>query len=146
MKEVRIIVAGSRDFADYELLKQSVLDIIFEIGSETGICYLNKSDKNTFILAEKNRIKFISGTARGADSLGEKFANECGYKVVRFPADWDGLGKRAGYVRNAEMAKYASEEDNFGVLIAFWDGKSKGTKHMIDLAKKYGLEVHIVNF
>jgi hypothetical protein len=142
MKEVRIIVAGSRDFNNYELLKQSILDIIFGLecrNKETGIG--NESAEK-----EKHKIKFISGTARGADSLGERFANECGYEVIRFPADWETFGKLAGFIRNDEMAKYASKDNNFGVLIAFWDGKSRGTKHMIDITKKYGLEAHVINF
>ena len=128
MKELRVIIAGSRDFSDYELLKKSTIEII---------------TKKT-MLPDLTRI--ISGGARGADTLGERFANEMGLEISRFIPDWDGLGKRAGYVRNAEMAKFAVEDDNYGVLIAFWDGQSRGTKHMIDLAKRYGLEVHVVNF
>ena len=128
MKELRIIIAGSRDFNDYELLKKSAIEII---------------TKKT-MLPDLTRI--ISGGARGADTLGERFANEMGLEISRFIPDWDGLGKRAGYVRNAEMAKFAVEDDSYGVLIAFWDGKSRGTKHMIDLANKHGLEVHVVSF
>jgi len=59
-------------------------------------------------------------------------------------ADWDKYGKSAGYKRNEEMAIY-SKEDN-GVLIAFWDEVSKGTKHMIDLANKHGLKVFVVKY
>ena len=128
MKELRIIIAGSRDFNDYELLKKSAIEII---------------TKKT-ILPDLTRI--VSGCARGADTLGERFAKEFGLEVKKFPADWNGLGKRAGYVRNAEMAKFAVEDDNDGMLIAFWDGQSRGTKHMIDLATRYGLEVHVVSF
>lgn len=128
MKELRIIIAGSRNFNDYELLKKEVINIV-----------KNSSKPKQFI-------KIISGRARGADTLGECFAKEFGLEIKEFPADWDRLGKRAGYVRNAEMAKFAMEDENYGVLIAFWDGKSKGTKHMIDLAEKYGLKIHIVRF
>lgn len=126
MNELRIIVAGSRDFNDYQLL------------SDTLMQYLNSIEYNP------TQIKFVSGAARGADTLGEQFAYTYGYEVKRFPADWDNLGKRAGYVRNAIMAEYASEKT--GVLFAFWDGKSKGTKHMIDLAKKHNLEVHVIKY
>ena len=128
MKELRVIIAGSRGFGDYELLKKSAIEII---------------TKKT-MLPDLTRI--ISGGARGADTLGERFANEMGLEISRFIRDWDSLGKRAGYVRNAEMAKFAVEDNNDGMLIAFWDGKSRGTKHMIDLANKYGLEVHVVNY
>lgn len=131
MKELRVIIAGSRDFDDFPKLMNSCIDILHEI-----------SEQNDNL----NKIRIVSGTARGADRLGEQYAKIAGYEVSRFPADWDGLGKRAGYVRNAEMAKYAVADGNYGVLIAFWNGNSKGTKHMIDLAEKKGLEVHIVRF
>lgn len=131
MKELRVIIAGSRDFDDFPKLMNSSIEIL------TGIS--KKRD-------DLDRIRIVSGTARGADKLGEQYAKIAGYGLSKFPADWDGLGKRAGYVRNAEMAKFASEDDSYGVLIAFWDGQSRGTKHMIDLAKRYGLEVHVVNY
>lgn len=131
MKELRVIIAGSRDFDDFPKLMNSCNDILSSI-----------TDKNNNL----DKIRIVSGAARGAERLGEQYAEVAGYEVSRFPADWDGLGKRAGYVRNAEMAKYAITDGNYGVLIAFWGGKSKGTKHMIDLAEKKGLEVHIVRF
>lgn len=118
--EIRVIIAGSRDFSDYDLLKR--------------------------ILAKRQQsledVTIISGTARGADRLGERFAMEHNLKLVRMPADWDRYGKRAGYLRNVAMAEYASGAT--GVLYAFWDGCSKGTQHMINVARKYGLEVHVI--
>lgn len=128
MEELRIIIAGGRDFENYFLLKTSVIEKI--------------SEKIPF----PYEAVIVSGMAKGADKLGVQFANEMGLKLYRFPAEWERLGKRAGYVRNVEMAKFASEGDNKGMLVAFWDGKSKGTLHMINTAKKYGLEVHIVNY
>lgn len=133
MKELRIIVAGGRDFKDYNLLSDTIMQYL-EVMDDTGI------------VDNPKQVKFISGAARGADSLGEQFAYTWDYEVIRFVADWDVHGKSAGYRRNAEMAKFASEEGHTGVLIAFWDGRSKGTKHMIDLAKRYGLDVHVVNY
>lgn len=127
MKEIRIIVAGSRDFDDYSLLKLTLKE------------YINGLD-----IADLSQVVIISGAARGADTLGEYFTYDYQIAVRRFPAKWDELGKRAGWVRNAEMAKYAAEKH--GVLFAFWDGKSRGTKNMIDLANRYGLEVHVVNY
>lgn len=91
-------------------------------------------------------IRIVSGGARGTDTLGKRFANEMGSEITRFIPDWNGFGKRAGYVRNAEMAKFTVEDGNHGVLIAFWDGVSRGTKHMIDLANKHGLEVYVIKF
>lgn len=131
MKELRVIIAGSRDFDGFPKLMNSCIDILLKITEQND---------------DLGKIRIVSGVARRADQLGEQYAKVAGYEVSKFSADWDRLGKRAGYVRNAEMAKYAMADGNYGVLIAFWDGKSKGTKHMIDLAKKSGLDVHIVRF
>lgn len=128
---MRVIIAGSRDFNDYDILKQETLKII------TG---LKSRGYNT----KRENVEIISGTARGADQLGERFAKEFNLGLARFPADWS-IGKRAGYLRNAEMSKYAKQDEEIGVLIAFWNG-SKGTKHMIDLATKDGLKVYVVKF
>ena len=129
MKELRIIIAGSRDFNDYTFLKTSMKNILKNIS-----------------LTDINKIKIISGTARGADQLGERFAKQFKLEVVKFPAKWDLYGKRAGYIRNEEMAKYSMEDNNYGMLVVFWDGESRGTKHMINLANKHGLKVHVVNY
>lgn len=79
----------------------------------------------------------VSGTARGVDQLGELWAKNNKIGVKRFPAQWDLHGKSAGYKRNEIMAGYAE------ALIAIWDGKSPGTKHMIDIAKRKGLTVFV---
>ena len=120
-----IIIAGSRDFTNYNIVKKSLKN--FLLSKQT-------SDKPTI----------ICGMARGADMLGYRIAKEYKLPLKEFPADWS-IGKSAGYIRNEQMAKYAHDHGN-GVLLAFWDGQSKGTKWMIELAKKYKLEVHIFNF
>ena len=89
---------------------------------------------------EQCDVQVVCGCARGADTLGKQFAEELGLKVLEYPADWDKYGKRAGYIRNEEMAKISN------ALIAFWDGESRGTKHMIDLAKEYGLPTRIIYY
>lgn len=122
---MRIIVAGSRTFNRYEYLEDKILKFIKE---------------NNLKLSN---IEIISGTANGADKLGEKFAEKHNIKCIKFPAEWDKLGKQAGFVRNTKMANFAIENNNKGILIAFWDGKSSGTKHMIETAKKKELEVKI---
>lgn len=96
--------------------------------------------KLDYLLSNQSDIIIISGTAKGADTLGERYAEEKSYEVWRYPADWNTYGKKAGYIRNEKMAQVAD------ALVAFWDGKSRGTKHMIDLAYKYGLEVRIVDY
>jgi len=128
---MRVIIAGSRTFNNYKFLKANCLKIFRQLKAEG---YDTK----------RETLEIISGTARGADRLGEQFAEEFNLKVVRFPADWDKLGRKAGYIRNEKMALYAKEDN--GVLIAFWDGVSKGTKSMINLANKHGLRVFVVKF
>jgi YspA, cpYpsA-related SLOG family len=79
----------------------------------------------------------ISGTARGADRLGERWARENNVPLRQMPADWDRYGKRAGYLRNSAMLEHAD------ALIALWDGQSRGTRHMIETAKDKGLVVFV---
>lgn len=116
---MKIIIAGSRDFNNYELLRDR-------------LNYLLKDVSN------KDEITIVSGGARGADQLGERYAKEKGYKIIRKPANWNKYGKSAGYKRNEEMAKIAD------VCVCFWDGESRGTKHMIDLSKKYKLKLNVI--
>lgn len=133
MMTYRVIIAGGRDFNDYWLLEDNLMEWILDT-------YLQFHS-----IDEKATIEFVSGKARGADSLGEKFAKTHDYKIKEFPADWNQYGKAAGPIRNRQMAEYAAQADK-GVLFAFWDGESLGTKSMIDLAKQYGLEVHVINY
>lgn len=114
----KVIIAGGRDFNNYDLLKRKC-DVLLK----------NKSD-----------IEIVSGTANGADKLGERYAKENGYKIKRFPADWDKFQKRAGVIRNQQMAEYAN------ACICFWDNSSKGTKWMIELANEKGLPTRVINY
>lgn len=131
MNELRIIVAGSRDFNDYKLLRIKMRELLLD--------KLYEKDSNI------TKVCIISGTARGADQLGERLARELNLHIKRFPADWS-LGKRAGYIRNEKMAEYAVQDDSIGILMAFWDGESRGTQHMINLARKHGLEVNVIKY
>jgi hypothetical protein len=116
----KVIIAGGREFGDYNLLNLKCRQFLLTNYKPTDI-------------------EIVSGKARGADRLGEQFAEQYGIKVAEFPADWD-LGKAAGYIRNKDMAEYAD------ALIAFWNGSSRGTMHMINLAKEKGLAVRIVRY
>ena len=127
---MRIIIAGSRDFNDVEMLNKEVLKVL-------NILYLESNNK-----LRRKDIEMISGTANGADKLGESFAKHYNIKLTLFPADWNKYGKSAGYKRNKQMSLYAKE--NNGVLIAFWNGTSKGTKLMIDIAKEDALQVFVI--
>lgn len=115
----KVIIAGGRDFNDYDLLMKKVSSLL----------------RNQY-----KGIEVVSGGAKGADALGEKYAVDSNMSLKEFHADWDRYGKSAGYRRNVEMAEYAD------ALIAFWDGRSKGTKHMIDIAKSKGLKVRVIKY
>lgn len=108
-----VIIAGTRSFNNYELLKNKCDSILSNI---------------------KVPIRIVSGTAQGGDKLGERYAKERGYDVIQFEADWHKYGKSAGYKRNQQMA------DNAQSLICFWDNKSKGTGHMINIANAKPLQ------
>lgn len=121
MENFHVIIAGSRTFEDYSLLAAK--------------CDTFLSDK-----VGKYRITIISGAAKGADSLGERYGKERGYEIERCQPDWKHLGKIAGPLRNKAMASRAD------ALIAFWDGQSRGTRNKIRTAQKNGLQVRIVPY
>lgn len=79
----------------------------------------------------------VSGGARGPDEWAEIYARELGLDTLIFRADWASFGKRAGIVRNRDIVNSCDR------LVAFWDGKSAGTKHSIDLARAAGKPVLI---
>jgi len=96
-----------------------------------------------YFLKNSEDITIISGGAKGADTLAIQYAKERGYKLIVKNAEWDEFGKSAGYIRNKEMAELASL-DSKGACVAFIENNSRGTKHMIDLAKEYKLLLRIV--
>ncbi len=112
---MRVIVAGSRSAKEHDV--RHALDTCPWIGFVTAI---------------------VSGTARGTDRFGEQWAKDHGIRIEQYPADWKTFGKRAGPVRNQIMAENAEG------LIAVWDGESRGTASMIELAKKRGLRIDIM--
>lgn len=125
---IKVIIAGSRNFYDYNIVEDTVVSYFMSRG----------------IL--KENVEIISGGARGADSLGEQLADSYGLKLTVFPAQWDTYGKAAGMIRNKEMADYATKDSDKAILFAFWDGQSRGTKGMIDIAKRCGMEVIVNEF
>jgi len=116
--QFRVIVAGGRDFFNYQLLESR----------------LNK------ILSQKENVVIVSGMANGADSLGIRYAREHNLLISYFPALWSQNGNRAGFIRNEEMAK------NADACVCFWDGKSTGTKHMIDTAETMKIALRVINY
>lgn len=108
---MKVIVAGSRSINDYRLVERAIADSGFEI------------------------TEIVSGCAKGVDTLAIRYAETNQIPLTKMYADWDRFKKAAGYRRNADMAAYAD------ALIAIWDGESKGTVHMVNLAKERGLKV-----
>lgn len=121
MENFKVIIGGSRGFSNYKLLRDKCNE------------YLRNKRKEYNII-------IISGGARGADTLGKKYAQDEGFSLEVFPANWNKFGKSAGFRRNEQMAEVAD------ALIAFWDGKSHGTKHMIEIMENKKLLVKVVNY
>ena len=84
--------------------------------------------------------RIVTGMAKGVDSAAYKWASDYGLVTVKAPARWDKYGKASGYIRNQWMSWYATD------LLALWDGESRGTKHMIDIAHNDGLFVKIIQY
>jgi len=112
-KQLRVIIAGGRDIHDYNLVKEAIAECQFPIAT------------------------VVSGGAKGVDAMGEQYAEEMNLKLNIYPADWETHGRAAGPIRNRKMA------ENADALIAIWDGKSRGTKNMIETAQKKGLLVYV---
>jgi hypothetical protein len=110
---VKTIIAGMRDFTNYTEVARAI-------------------KLSGFAISE-----VVSGLAPGVDHSGEIWAADNEIPVMGFKADWNAHGKAAGPMRNRQMAQYAE------ALVAVWDGKSRGTKNMIDEANKRGLRIYI---
>lgn len=118
IKEFKVIVAGSRGFRNYSMMERTLDNL----------------------LRNKSNITIISGGAEGADHAGETYAINHNLKLTVMSAEWDKYGKSAGYKRNVQMA------DQADAVVVFWDGVSRGTKHMIDIAGEKKLPMRIVKF
>lgn len=115
---MKLGVIGSRGFDDYDLMK-SYLDRIHAVEPITQI---------------------VSGGASGADSLGAKWSDENSiYKKIYRP-DWNKYGKKAGFLRNMSIV------ENSDKIIVFWDGRSKGSEHSINLCKKIGKKCKVIYY
>ena len=108
-KHMKTIIAGGRDIHDYEVVLDAIKESQFPISV------------------------VVSGGAKGVDALGERYAEEMNLPLHIYAADWEQHGRAAGPIRNRKMA------ENAEALIAIWDGKSRGTKNMIETAEKKGL-------
>lgn len=117
-----VCVAGSREFRDASKLREVMAKV------------------HDRIVSAGYTPKYIGGGAEGADKLGKEWAVQHGFDYTEFPANWKEHGRAAGPIRNRQMAAVAQE------LIAFWDGKSPGTGHMIASAKRHGIPVQVIYF
>lgn len=114
---MKLIIAGSRCFEDYEKLCKEVDEV-----------------------ADWNPItEILCGEAKGADSLGRRYAEDRGIKVSSYKPDWKVYGRAAGIRRNQRMAQDAD------ALIAFWDGQSKGTWNMVQNMRDKFVKIVIFN-
>lgn len=133
----KIIIAGSRNFDRYDIVK------------------------NTMRMKFPERIIIVSGCARGADSLGVRYAREYDLEVELHPARWDDITAQpchvkynsrgaynalAGHNRNREMLQSVLDNPDGGCLVAFWDGASHGTRNMIAIAREAGIQVHVIKY
>ena len=112
----RIVICGGRDYSDWKQLRR-ICDKVL-LPTDTIIC----------------------GKAAGADYLGERYAKYAGLAYEEYPADWRLHGKAAGYIRNKEMIITSTH------VLAFWDGKSRGTKHSIALSHTYKRHLLIIRY
>ena len=113
---MKLSVIGSRTFENYEMLVNEILKLNLNISS------------------------VISGGAKGADTLAERWANENNIPIILYKPDWKKYGRAAGLRRNENII------ESCDFCLAFWDGKSKGTKFSIDLCKKLKKPIKVVIF
>lgn len=127
---LKIIIAGSRDFYDYDYLEKTIDNILIQL--------------NIFV-KDFNYIEIVSGGANGADKLGEMYAQYRNFQIKKFLPNWNKHGKSASPIRNKEMVDYINE-NNDKLCICFWDGISKGTKNMIDTSSKLDIPTYIIKY
>lgn len=116
----RVVIGGCRDYENYEVFCKYVDIYLSRIGKE-------------------NKIVIVSGHCSGVDVMAERYAKENGYAVEIYPADWKKYGRAAGPKRNKLMVETAD------YVIAFWDGRSRGTKSLIDYAVKLKKPMRVVD-
>lgn len=119
--KVRLVISGSREGFEYEDLELGIL--------------------KHFPKPKEQISELVQGGAIGIDTYAKIFANKFDIPYKEFLADWDSLGKKAGCIRNIEMADYVKDVD--GVLIAFCYNYSRGTTHMIKYAKQINLKTFV---
>lgn len=118
MNTFKVVVAGGRDFNNYPLLCKTLDNL----------------------LQNQPHVTIVSGGAKGADSLGAQYAEDKPCHCILKEANWKLHGKSAGYKRNVEMSEISD------ATVCFWDGKSRGTKHMMDITEKSGKPLRVIRY
>ena len=115
---MKVLVTGDRNWYDYNLIRDALSALVLEGYTE-----------------------LIEGEARGVDRLAARAGEAIGMNVIRVPAEWHLYGRSAGPIRNQEMLKKQPD-----LVMAFHDDlpNSKGTKHMVGIARKAGVPVRHV--
>lgn len=126
---VKVIVCGSRDFSGDRTF---IADELNEIMLWLGECLRFSED-----------VEFVAGGARGVDTVAAEVLQTMGHRVKVMPADWERDGKAAGFLRNKRMLDYCMDAQ-WRWCVAFWDGKSVGTKDMVSKCLKNGFIVKII--
>ena len=116
---MHVVVGGCRTFNDYDILSKHLDSILQPYGH--------------------NGIIILSGHCSGVDALTERYASEHKLTIEIHPAQWTRYGRAAGPIRNEQMVTQAD------CVIAFWDGKSRGTRSLISYAKKHGKKLYVVS-
>lgn len=119
---MKLAIIGGRDFTDYNRLMAAIETHFSDCGGVSRIS------------------EVVSGGAKGADSLGARYARECGLKLTEHLPDWGRHGKRAGFIRNKLIINDAD------MVLAFWDGASKGTGSSLSIAKRLKKDTVIIYF
>ena len=123
-----------------QVRRQQIVDLRLLKEKEMLVRFSKKQRDSEESNSGENMFRVIIAGSRSFANYEMLNAKEMGFHVAYFPADWERYGKAAGYIRNKEMAQ------NADALVAFWDGESRGTKSMIDLAKEYDLAVRVLKF
>jgi hypothetical protein len=117
---VRVIICGTRRWTDRAMIEERLYDLVMDA-------------------PRGEEITIVHGGARGADRIAHQEAQKAGLLVEEHPAEWERYGKAAGFIRNKEMAELGAD-----LCIAFWDGRSSGTAHMMGEARRAGIPVEVV--
>lgn len=121
--KMRLIVAGSRTVTHWMFVEQAINEFLEEMYTD-----------------EYDQLIIISGTAKGVDRLGERYADEYNEDCHFYPAKWEEFGKRAGFMRNIEMAEVATH------CLVICENDSRGALHMFETAKSHGLITKLVDY